>query len=126
MKPDWRLYAAVAIGGAIGSIARFGLTQVVSARFPGPFPAATLGINIVGSFLLGFLVQLSLGPTALSPEVRLFLTTGFCGGFTTFSAFSLETVKLAEGGQYLTAGTYIASSVVLSLLACLTGIRIAK
>jgi CrcB protein len=90
------------------------------------FPLGTFVINVVGSFLLGLFVQLSLDTSAISPEVRFFLTTGFCGGFTTFSTFSYETMKLVEDAEYGTAGLYVASSVVLSLFACALGLGVGR
>jgi CrcB protein len=115
----------VAIGGAAGSVARFALGTLIQSRTPGPFPLGTFVINVSGSLLLGFLMQFSLDTTAISPELRILLTTGFCGGYTTFSTFSYETVKLAESGDFSDAGWYVAGSVILSLLATLLGIRLA-
>ena len=121
MKIDWRLVAAVAVGGALGSVARYLLGAFIQDRVSIAFPLGTFVINVVGSFLLGLFVQLGLDTSAISPEVRFFLTTGFCGGFTTFSTFSYETMKLVEDAEYGTAGLYVASSVVISLIACALG-----
>jgi CrcB protein len=126
MRNDWRLFAAVAIGGAVGSVARFALGSFIQTRVSGPFPVGTLVINVSGSLLLGFLAQFGLDTTSLSPEMKLLLTTGFCGGFTTFSTFSYETVKLIENGEYADAGAYVGLSVVLSILGTMLGIRGAR
>jgi fluoride exporter len=126
MKVDWRLVAAVAIGGALGSVARYLLGAYIQGRVSTAFPAGTLVINITGSFLLGLFVQLGLDTSAVSPEVRFFLTTGFCGGFTTFSTFSYETYRLIEDGEFGTAGAYVTGSVVLSLIGCALGMASAR
>ena len=126
MRNDWRLFAAVAIGGAAGSVARFALGSFIQTRVSGPFPVGTLVINIAGSLLLGFLMQFGLDTTSISVELRIMLTTGFCGGFTTFSTFSYDTVKLIENGDYRDAGTYVGASVILSLLGTMLGIRGAR
>jgi len=126
MKMDWRLIAAVAAGGALGSVARYMLGSFIQDRAATAFPVGTFVINIAGSVLLGFFVQIGLASSAFSPEIRFFLTTGFCGGFTTFSTFSYETFKLVEDGEYGTAGVYAASSVVLSVLGCAIGMAAAR
>ena len=125
MKVDWRLAAAVAVGGALGSVARYLLGAFVQDRGSTAFPLGTFAINVSGSLLLGFLMRLGLETTAFGPEMRFFLTTGFCGGYTTFSTFSYETMRLFEDGEYGTAGLYVVSSVVLALLACAVGMGIA-
>ena len=125
MKVDWRLIAAVAAGGALGSIARYLVGAFIQGRVTTAFPVGTFAVNISGSLLLGFLMRLGLETTALGPEMRFFLTTGFCGGYTTFSTFSYETFRLFEDGEYGTAGLYVASSVFLALLACAVGMGVA-
>jgi CrcB protein len=126
MRTDWRLIAAVAIGGALGSVARYLLGAFIQDRVSMALPLGTLVINVVGSLLLGFFVQVGLDTSAFSPEIRFFLTTGFCGGFTTFSTFSYETFRLIEDGEYGTAGAYVTGSVVLSLLGCALGMGAAR
>lgn len=126
MRADWRMFAAVALGGAVGSVARFALTWLVQSRVTGPFPIGTLVVNIAGSLVLGFIMQLGLATASMSPHVRLLLTTGFCGGFTTFSAFSYETAQLINERKYSTTAVYIGASVVLSLIAIFVGMRLAR
>ena len=115
---------AIALGGAAGTLARFGV-GAYAQRFSSTFPFSTLAINVLGSFLLGFLMRYFLA-TAAAPELRVGLTVGFCGGFTTFSTFSYETVRLLEQGSYARAGTYVTASVVLSILATFAGFAAAR
>jgi CrcB protein len=115
---------AIALGGAAGTLARYGLGGYVQ-RFAGTFPLSTLVINVLGSFALGFLVRYLLA-TTYSPELRAGLTIGFCGGFTTFSTFSYETARLLEDGSYGRAGAYVLASVALSLAATFGGLAAAR
>jgi fluoride exporter len=115
------LYAWVALGGMLGSLARY-LASLLIPAVAG-FPWATLFVNVVGSFIIGFYGTLS-GPDGrvfASTRQRQFVMTGFCGGFTTFSAFSLETFRLLHGGMTRTAFAYIAVSVVTWLVAVWLG-----
>lgn len=118
---DSRLIWAVALGGAAGSAARFVLGGLVQQRTGSSFPVGTLLVNVSGSLLLGWLMEYALATPAVSREVRVLLTTGFCGGFTTFSTFSYETVKLIEDGDYRRAGLYVGLSVVVSLAGMFLG-----
>jgi len=114
----------VALGGAIGAALRY-LTNVSALRLFGPgFPVATLVVNVVGSFLMGVLVVVLArkGGNHLAP----FLMTGILGGFTTFSAFSLDALTLWERGQAASAFTYVAASVILSLAAIAAGLALAR
>ncbi len=124
--PNWRLIAAVTVGGGLGSVARFLLGVFVQQRIPIAFPAGTFLINVTGSFLIGIFTQIGLDTRVFSPEARFFLTTGLCGGFTTFSTFSYETMQMVEDDQYRTAAVYVAASVLLSLIACALGIAAAR
>jgi CrcB protein len=108
----------VGIGGLIGSISRFMLSVFISKIFDNPFPLATMIINVAGSALLGTVFGLIDRGSIITPELRLFLATGFCGGFTTFSTFSFEVMKLLQDGEFLYAGTYIILSLVLGLCFC--------
>jgi CrcB protein len=116
----------VAVGSAIGGASRYMLGLAVQQRVGGGFPVGTLIINITGSLLLGFLMRAAFASTNLTPEVRAFLTTGLCGGYTTFSTFSYETAGLLESGQYGRAGLYIVLSIVLSLAATFVGFALAQ
>ncbi len=116
----------IAAGGGIGSTARF-LVQKYSYEFyPHPFPFGTLLVNILGCFLIGIFYALAEKGNILSPEWRLLLTTGFCGGFTTFSTFALENVSLMKSGDFLYVGIYIAGSVIVGVLATYLGILLIK
>jgi CrcB protein len=115
----------VALGGAIGAAVRF-LTGVGMMRLMGPadFPLAIITVNVIGSFLMGVFVVLAAhrGLTHFSP----FVMTGLLGGFTTFSAFSLETVTMMERGDYGAAGLYVALSVGLSVAGLMAGLWLAR
>ncbi|MDZ4865363.1 MAG: fluoride efflux transporter CrcB [Gemmatimonadota bacterium] len=111
----------VALGSAVGGMSRY----LIGLRLGhAGFPWATLAINISGSFLLGILLRVPLLPSAMSPEVRAMLTVGLCGGFTTFSTFTAETIRLAQDGVWSKAVGYVAASVLLGLLAGLAGLAI--
>jgi CrcB protein len=115
----------VAVGSAVGGASRFALSSFIQQR-AGTFPVGTLVVNITGSLILGFLMRYALGSTSVSAETRALLTTGFCGGYTTFSTFSYETVTLVQGGDYRRAATYVLVSVVVSLRATFVGIAAAN
>jgi len=120
------LYACVAAGGVLGSVARYLASLLIPAVSGFPYP--TLFVNIIGSFIIGFYSTLS-GPDGrlfASTRQRQFVMTGFCGGYTTFSAFSLETVRLLRGGMTRTALLYIAVSVVTWLVAVWLGHMLAS
>ena len=113
----------VALGGALGSVARFWLSGAIAVRYGATFPYGTLVVNVVGSFVIGLLVALNLpdGRFLLAPPARAFFMIGVCGGFTTFSSFSLETYALALEGEWLRAAANILCSVVLCLFAVALG-----
>ena len=108
----------VAIGGAAGSVLRFGFQRALNTQFP----VGTLSVNIIGCFLIGWLWASSI--KGLNEEVRLLLMTGFCGGFTTFSAFTLESIQLMMHGRWMAFSVYTFSSVVCGLLATYLGFKI--
>ena len=111
----------VFLGGGVGAVLRHGTNRLAATLFGTGFPAATLAVNVVGSLLMGLLAaSLAEGPAA-SQQLRLFLTTGVLGGFTTFSAFSLDALTLWERGQPELAAIYVAGSVLLSLAAVAFG-----
>jgi fluoride exporter len=113
------MYLWVGLGGAIGSVARFWLNGIVSRYFE-TFPMGTLVINVTGSFVIGFFAASTgtEGRWLVSPAVRTFFMIGICGGYTTFSSFSLQTLNLANNGEWLRAG----ANIVLSVVLCLAGV----
>ena len=121
-----KILAYIALGSAAGGVARYLIGVWVQSRAGIGFPIGTLLINVSGSLLLGFLIRYYLVSPSISPEFRAMITTGFCGGYTTFSAFSFETASLIEDGDYGRAGLYIALSVALSLATTFGGFAAAK
>ncbi|WP_229191696.1 fluoride efflux transporter CrcB [Bradyrhizobium brasilense] len=121
-----QLLAAVAIGGSLGSVARY-LVAIGAGRLVGAeFPWGTLVINIVGSFLMGVFAEAFALSWNASQAMRVFLTVGICGGFTTFSTFSLDAIVLMQRGELWSAGTYIAASVALSIFALFGGLLLVR
>jgi CrcB protein len=113
-------YVWVAVGGAIGTLGRYWLTGVVSRLIGETFPWGTFVINVTGSFIIGFFATLT-GPDGriFAPtDVRQFVMIGICGGYTTFSSFSLQTLNLMNDGEWLYAG----ANIVLSVVACLIAV----
>ena len=121
-------YLWIALGSALGGMARYGCSTLAAGWIGEKHPwTATLAINVIGSFIIGAFSALS-GPggrIAVSPDVRLFVMVGICGGYTTFSSFSLQTLNLMRGGQMAMAGVNIVGSVVLCLLAVWLGVFVA-
>jgi fluoride exporter len=116
----------VALGSAIGGVSRYLLGGLAQRILDTTFPAGTLLVNVTGSFLLGAIIRYALETPSLTPEVRAFLTIGFCGGYTTFSTFSYETIALLEDGEWARAVVYITASVMLSLIATFLGLALAR
>jgi len=116
-------YLWFALGGALGSVARYWMTNAVAALTGPRFPWGTIAINIIGSFLIGFVAFLTapVGRVPISFDLRAFILVGICGGYTTFSAFSLQTLELMRAGHWLEAGGNILLSVVLCILAVWAG-----
>ncbi|HXW97765.1 MAG TPA: fluoride efflux transporter CrcB [Gemmatimonadales bacterium] len=112
----------IAFGSALGGVARYLLGGLIQRLAGSAFPLGTLIINVTGSFLLGFLYRYSADSAVISPEIRAMLTIGVCGGYTTFSTFSWESVRLLEDGEIGKAATYLALSVGVSLGAVVLGI----
>ena len=111
----------VGLGGSIGSMARYAASYLIKAK---AFPYATLSVNIIGSFIIGLVFAMSIKQEGISDNWKLFLTTGICGGFTTFSAFSLENMGLLQSGKIGMAVSYICLSVVLGIVATFLGFRL--
>lgn len=116
----------VAAGGAIGAVLRH-LTNLAAMRaFGSAFPWGTLGVNVVGCFTMGLFIELLARRFGDSNEIRLFVATGLLGGFTTFSAFSLDFVALYQRAELLNAFIYVTASVLISILALFLGLWVAK
>lgn len=121
-------YLVVALGGALGSVTRFWVSGFVARRIGESFPWDTLLVNVSGSFVIGFFATLT-GPAGrwlVSPTFRQFFMIGACGGYTTFSAFSLQTLTLFEEGEWFRAGSNTALSVLLCLLGVWLGALLAS
>lgn len=119
-----RVLAAIAAGGALGAPARYGLAQLAPLT-AGAFPWTTLAINVTGSLLLGLLV-VALPARWPSPYARAFLATGFCGAYTTFSTFGVETDQLVSNGDVGLAELYVLTTLVVGLGAAVAGMAIAR
>jgi CrcB protein len=116
----------VAAGGALGSVFRY-LVGIWTLRSFGPaFPWGTLMVNVTGSFLIGVLAEAIARKFGASPEMRIFLITGILGGYTTFSAFSLDAITLVERGEPVTAAIYVGASVLLSAIAVFAGLALMR
>ena len=121
-----RLVWFVAVGSAIGGASRLLLGTFIQQKTGPGFPTGTLIINITGSFLLAFILRYATAVPSVTPEWRALLTTGFCGGYTTFSTYSFETATLLEDGRYQRAALYILLSVGVSLLGTFGGFAAAR
>ena len=120
-----KLLLAVGVGSFIGGTCRYLLSQFIQTKSTIPFPFATLTVNIIGCLLIGVVFGLST-KGGITPEWRLFLATGILGGFTTFSAFSYETVHMLQNGQTSSAMAYVLASVLLGLSATFLGFWLGK
>ena len=116
----------IALFGAMGTLARYGLQGVVQIRMGSMFPYGTLLINLTGCFLLGLIGQLTLNRMLVSSDVRVAIAVGFFGGYTTFSSFGWETAKMLEDGEWGRAAAYVGASVFAGLLLSVTGIHLAN
>jgi fluoride exporter len=116
----------IALFGAIGTLARYGLQGAVQIRMGSMFPYGTLLINLTGCFLLGLIGQLTLNRMLISSDLRIAIAVGFFGGYTTFSSFGWETAKMLEDGEWLRAATYVGASVFAGLLLSVAGIHLAN
>jgi len=117
--------ASVAVGSAVGGVARYMLTGAVSQRMGTAFPMGTLFVNIAGCLAIGFLMRVILDTGQFSPAARALLTTGFCGGFTTFSAFAWETMAAFEEGAFRRVALYVGGSMVFGFIAVWIGSSLA-
>jgi CrcB protein len=121
-----RLLLAIAFGGGLGSLLRHFLATAVQTVSGSAFPWGILTVNVLGGLLMGIIVELGALKFAFSLETRAFLTTGLLGGFTTFSAFSLDTVLLIERGDWSGAALYVTASVALSIAALFIGLWLVR
>lgn len=116
----------IAIFGAIGTLARYGLQGVVQVRTGSAFPYGTLIVNLSGCLFLGLIGQFTLNRLVISPDWRVAIAVGFFGGYTTFSSFGWETAKMLEDGEWIRATAYVSASVLAGLLLSVAGIRLAN
>lgn len=114
------------LGGGLGSLARYGVGRWIGTLHTHYFPFGTLAANVVACFALGLLVGISSARQDFSPSAKLFWTVGFCGGFSTFSTFSLETISLFQTGYTSASLLYVGLSLVLCALATLAGIALGQ
>ena len=119
-------FVYLAIFAIIGAFARYGQSILVQKLMGRAFPFGTLSINVLGSFLMGFLFFATLERIHISPELRTGILTGGLGAYTTFSTFSLETLNLLENGEMVKAGLYVGGSVVLSIAAVIFGAYLSR
>ncbi len=121
IKPMLKNFLLVGIGGGLGSVLRYAASLLLNSKL---FPWATLAVNITGSFIIGIVFALSIRQEPLPHSWKLFLAAGICGGFTTFSAFSLENMGLLQSGKYGLAITYMTASIVLGIAATFIGYQL--
>jgi CrcB protein len=115
----------LAAGGTLGTFARYGLSQAAFKAFGASFPYGTLAVNLIGSFLVGSFAELAGHRMSLGPQARIFLMTGFCGAFTTFSAFMLESSQMIHAGHPIRAFFYVVASVAAGFILFHLGTRFA-
>lgn len=115
---------AVALGGAIGAVARYLISQTIQEPTPSAFPFGTLTVNLVGCLLIGILYGIANRNMLIDTHLKLLLITGFCGGFTTFSAFSHETIRLLQQGQLPYVMLYIGLSVMVGAILVFIGMKL--
>jgi len=117
---------AVGLGGFLGSIARYITVRLVDEKYNSVFPYGTLTVNIVGCFLIGFIYSIAARNFSLTENWRLFLGAGFCGGFTTFSAFAWENLNLIQQKHFAETAIYILASLVVGVVSVLVGVWIGR
>jgi len=121
-----RTLILVGIGGLFGSVLRYLVAVFFVRQADSPFPYGTFAVNLAGCFIIGVVFALSEKGDLISPEWRILLTTGFCGGFTTFSAFSYESIRMIQDGEILFVSAYIAGSVIIGLAATYLGMLLVR
>ena len=121
-----RTLLLIGLGGFLGSISRFLIALGMNRVFQSVLPIGTLFVNILGCLLIGIIYSLAEQKNMLSPELRVFLSVGFCGGFTTYSSFAFEKFNLIKTGDFLLLAVYLGASVFLGLIAVYAGSQIHK
>ncbi len=116
----------VGIGGFIGSAARYGTGKFIQSVFDTQLPFATFTVNIIGSFIIGLVLALFEKNMIITPNLKLLIAVGFCGGFTTFSSFAFENLSALQNGQFLTAAIYTSLSLLFGLSAVYGGFMLGK
>ena len=119
-------YILIFLGGGIGASARYWLGGLVHERLGSAFPYGTLAVNVLGCLLIGILMSTMEERFLASPQLRLFLTIGILGGFTTFSSFSYETIALLRGGEMLNAGLNVSAGIIACLSGTWLGVQLGK
>ncbi len=122
----WKASLFIGIGGFLGSISRYLLSQYVDKKIDSIFPFGTFSVNILGCLILGVLYGLAEKENLLTNELRLLLAVGFCGSFTTFSTFAYEKLQLIHQGEWITFAIYAVSSIAVGILATIGGVALVK
>lgn len=123
---DLKNILLVLVGSAAGGSARYVISLLIQSKNSSLFPLGTFLINLLGCFIIGIIYAIAARNASTGADIKLLLATGFCGGFTTFSAFAFENIELLKSGQYLTAIIYIILSVTLGILAVVLGAYLIK
>lgn len=123
---SWQTILAIGSGGFIGALSRAYLNGLISSKFPHDIPVGTLGVNLIGSFIMGILIAYFMYTTYFSINAKSFLSTGILGALTTYSTFAIESFFLLERGQVLLAGTYISLNVFGTIFMAGGGYYLAK
>ena len=121
-----RIIFFIGLGSSIGGICRYLLQQFIQTRFPSSIPLGTLVVNVIGCLIIGIIYELSGKGNLMTTELRLFLATGLCGGFTTFSSFAYENIALLQDGEFFYTSLYTLLSVAVGFLAVYLGILFIK
>lgn len=116
----------IALAGSVGALSRYGLSTLAANVFGAKFPYGTLTVNVLGCFLIGFVMHVAQSTDILSADIKMAVTVGFLGALTTFSTFSMETYKYIEDAQWLLAGANVALNVLLGLIATIIGLAAAR
>lgn len=121
-----RILLLIGLGGFLGSIGRFLTGMLFIKYWPSSFPLGTFAANVLGCLVIGIIYGLSERYDWMNPQLKLFLATGFCGGYTTFSSFTFENLELLQAGNYLLMALYTLLSITLGLMAVFLGVMITK